>query len=68
MPVARKIETGLWEQRSKIMNGITRIIFTERAGYLILLHGFIKKSQKLPASDLTLARQRLSTVVKGRKL
>jgi phage-related protein len=62
MPLARKIEAGLWEQRSKIVNGIARIIFTENTGRLILLHGFIKKSQKLPDSDLKLARQRLSTV------
>jgi len=62
MPLARKIEAGLWEQRSKVLNGIARIIFTENAGRLILLHGFIKKSKKLPDSDLKLARQRLSAV------
>lgn len=62
MPLARKIEAGLWEQRSKVANGIARILFTENTGRLILLHGFIKKSQKLPDSDLKLARQRLSTV------
>lgn len=60
MPLARKIETDLWEQRSSIDNGIARIMFTEKKGRLILLHGLIKKSQKLPASDLKLARQRLS--------
>jgi phage-related protein len=62
MPLARKIEAGLWEQRSKVVNGIARILFTENTGRLILLHGFIKKSQKLPDSDLKLARQRLSAV------
>jgi len=62
MPLARKIEAGLWEQRSKVVNGIARIIFTENASRLILLHGFIKKSKKLPNSDLKLARQRLSAV------
>lgn len=67
MPLARKIEAGLWELRSNIPRGIARIMFTEEKGILILLHGLIKKSKKLPASDLALARQRLAIVRKGRK-
>ena len=67
MPLARKIEAGLWELRSNIPKGIARIMFTEEKGLLILLHGLIKKSQKLPASDLALARRRLAIVRKGRK-
>jgi phage-related protein len=67
MPLARKIETNLWEQRSSIDSGIARIMFTEKKGRLILLHGFIKKSQKLPASDLKLARRRLSAFTSGAK-
>ena len=67
MPLARKIETNLWELRSKIVNGITRIMFTEKKGCLILLHGFIKKSQKLSAVDLKLARKRLFVVGMGEK-
>jgi len=31
------------------------------------LHGFIKKSQKLPAADLALAKERLATFRVGRK-
>jgi phage-related protein len=68
MPLARKIEANFWEQRSNIDNGIARIMFTEKKGRLILLHGFIKKSQKLPASDLKLARRRLSAVKSGAKI
>ena len=34
-----------------IPNGIVRIMFTEEKHALVLLHGFIKKSQKLPASQ-----------------
>lgn len=67
MPLARKIEAGLWELRSDIPRGIARIMFTERSGLLILLHGLIKKSQKLPASDLALARRRMASVSKGHK-
>ena len=67
MPLARKIEADLWEQRSSIDNGIARSMFTEKKGRLILLHGFIKKSQKLPATDLKLARRRLSVFTSGEK-
>jgi len=67
MPLARKIEAGLWELRSNISSGIARIMFTEEKGLLILLHGLIKKSQKLPASDLALARRRLANVREGKK-
>ena len=42
-------------------------MFTEKTGRLILLHGFIKKSQKIPAPDLALARQRLITFKQGKK-
>jgi len=67
MPLTRKIEAGLWELRSTIPGGIARIMFTEDKGLLILLHGLIKKSQKLPVSDLALARRRLISVREGRK-
>lgn len=67
MPLAKKIETGLWEQRSKVENGIARILFTVAAGRLILLHGFVKKSRKIPSSELELARKRLAIIKKSRK-
>ena len=44
MPLARKLEPGLWEFRGHIPNGIVRIMFTEEKGLLVLLHGFIKKA------------------------
>ncbi len=59
MPLIRKLDTGLWEVRSKLHNRIARVIFTVDNGKMILLHGFIKKSQKTPANDLKLAKQRL---------
>jgi phage-related protein len=59
MPVVRKLEQGLWEIRSTLPNGISRIFFTLQSGIIILLHGFIKKSNKTPLNELILARQRL---------
>ena len=62
MPIVRKLEKELWEVRSHLPNRIARVIFTVSDDIMILLHGFIKKSQKTPTSDLTLARKRLQTL------
>ena len=59
MPLVRKLEAGLWEIRSNLPSGIARIVFTVKGNAMILLHGFIKKSQKTPLDDLHLARERL---------
>jgi phage-related protein len=59
----RKLEAGLWEVRSRLPNGIARILFTAVGeGQMVLLHGFIKKSQRIPADELELARRRLRMV------
>ena len=51
---------NLWEIRSRISDGkrIARVLFTVEAGEIILLHGFVKKSQRIPRRDLRLARKR----------
>ena len=58
MPVVRKLEPKLWEVRSDLEGIIARVIFTVVGSQMILLHGFIKKSQKTPTVDLQTARQR----------
>ena len=58
MPVVRKLEPGLWEVRSRLDQRIARILFTVRDCRMVLLHGFIKKSEKTPTDDLALARRR----------
>jgi phage-related protein len=58
MPVVRKLDTGLWEIRSNIKDGIARVIFTVLNDTMILLHGFIKKSVKTPQDDLDTAKSR----------
>jgi phage-related protein len=58
MPVVRKIETGLWEVRSRMLGQIARVLLTVRGEWMVLLHGFIKKTEKTPREDLNLARQR----------
>jgi phage-related protein len=60
MPVVRKLDSGLWEVRTNLGDTIARVIFTVVGADMVLLHGFIKKSQKTPAVDLQTARQRKS--------
>jgi len=59
MPLCRPIGAGLWEVRSNLSsNRISRILFCATKGRMILLHAFIKKTQKTPEQDLELARRR----------
>lgn len=65
MPLCRSISSrkGLWEIRISLPdNRIARILFFLHDGELYLLHGFIKKTQKTPDSDLDLAESRLKQV------
>jgi phage-related protein len=62
MPLIRKIDPNLWEVRSKLQNRIARVLFTVDGDKMVLLHGFIKKSQKTPANDLKIAKQRLKAL------
>ena len=59
MPLIRKMEPGLWEVRTQFRNGIARTLFTVDGKRIVLLHGFIKKSQETPLHELRLARRRL---------
>ncbi|MBS1208379.1 MAG: type toxin-antitoxin system RelE/ParE family toxin [Proteobacteria bacterium] len=59
MPLVRKMGKGLWEVRIHLENRIARVLFTVVDGVMVLLHGFIKKSQATPQDDLDLAKARL---------
>jgi phage-related protein len=59
MPLVRKLDPDLWEVRSHLSDGIARTLFTVQNDRIVLLHAFVKKSQKTPATDLALARKRL---------
>jgi len=59
MPVCRPLGDGLFEVRSTLEgNRIARILFCTTKESLVLLHAFVKKTQKTPAADLSLARKR----------
>ena len=59
MPLVEKIKPFIWEVRSKISNGIVRVLFTVDGNVMILLHGFIKKSKKISKNELKTAMSRL---------
>ena len=62
MPLVRGLGNGLWEIRSHIPNGIARVIFKMIKGEIVLLHGFVKKTQKTPSEDLKLAKIRAKSM------
>jgi phage-related protein len=59
MPLVRSLGHGLWEVRSSLTGGRSaRVIFTVNHGCMVLLHGFVKKTQATPRRDLERARLR----------
>lgn len=59
MPTCKSIGKRLFEIRTNLPgNRTSRILFFIEDKMMYLLHGFIKKSQKIPQSDLNLALKR----------
>jgi len=66
MPLVRPMKDGLYEVRSSLSDKrISRIFFCVEDEKVILLHGFIKKSQKTPDNELELARKRYKMLKGG---
>lgn len=60
MPLCRSLGKGLWELRSTLPSRrIARLIFFVDEGEIIVVHGFMKKTQRTPADDLALAIRRM---------
>ena len=59
MPLCRALGHGLWEVRSSLLHGrMARVIFCIHDQQAVLLHGFMKKTQKTPKPDIDLAMRR----------
>jgi len=59
MPLVRGFGNGLWEVRSTLPSRrIARLLLCFHEGVIVVLHGFIKKTQKTPPDDLELAKKR----------
>jgi phage-related protein len=60
MPHTRAMSGGLFELRLKSREGIARVFYCTLVGRrIIMLHQFVKKTDKTPPKELNLARQRL---------
>jgi phage-related protein len=61
LPLCRPItgRRGLWEIRSNLSGGrIARVLFCIEHGRMVLLHGFIKKTQRTPGREIEIAVKR----------
>ncbi len=60
MPHTRPMGDGLFELRLKAAEGIARVFFcTVVARKIVVLHQFVKKSEKTPTRELKIARNRM---------
>jgi phage-related protein len=68
LPYTRPLGEGLFEIRAKGEEGIGRALFCSLVGQrIVILHGFIKKTQQTPQKELKLARKRLKEVLNDQK-
>jgi len=52
------LRRGIWEVRSSLSTRIARVLFAVADEEIVLLHGFIKKTQATPGEDIELAERR----------
>ena len=63
MPHTRALGGGLFEIRAKSREGIGRAFYCALVGRrIVILHEFIKKSQKTPKRELRIARNRMKEI------
>ena len=60
MPHTRAMGGGLFELRLKAAEGIARVFYCTLVGRrIVMLHQFIKKSEKTPRKELEIAKRRM---------
>ena len=63
MPHTRAMGGGLFELRIKAAEGIARVFYcTVVDRRIVVLHQFVKKSDKTPPKELEIARRRMKEV------
>ena len=63
MPFTRAMGDGLFEMRAHGKEGIARVFYcTVVDCTVVVLHGFIKKTDKTPTKELQLARRRMKEI------
>ena len=68
MPHTRAMGEGLFELRLKAAEGIVRVFYCTLVGRrIVMLHQFIKKSEKAPRKELEIAKRRMKEVKDAQK-
>lgn len=68
MPHTRAMGDGLFELRLKAAEGIARVFYCTLVGRrIVMLHQFIKKSERTPRKELEIARRRMKEVKDAEK-
>lgn len=62
-PLIKSLGKKLWEIRSNLNNRIARILFIFNDGTIVLLHAFIKKTQKTPINEIDIALRRAKKIL-----
>ena len=63
MPHTKAVNDGLFELRVKGKDGIARVFYCTKVGkHIVMLHVFVKKTQKTPKKELKIATQRMREV------
>ena len=63
LPHTKSLNDGLFELRLKSKEGISRVFYCTKVGKnIVMLHSFVKKSQKIPKKEMDVARKRLKEV------
>jgi len=63
MPFTKPLNNGLFEIRAKGEEGIGRSIYCYQKGKtIIILHSFIKKDNKIPKKNLSIAMNRMKNI------
>ena len=66
MPHTRAMGDGLFELRLRSSEGIARIFYCTLVKHrIVMLHQFVKKSDKTPARELETARKRMKEIKHG---
>jgi phage-related protein len=66
MPHTRAMGQGLFELRLKAAEGIARFFYcTIVDRQIVMLHQFVKKTEKTPAKELAIARRRMKELTNG---
>lgn len=64
MPYCRSLGSGLWETRTDLADGRTaRVLFCIAGARMVLLHAFVKKTQRTPEKELRTAMSRMKEVI-----